>query len=196
MITCPKYVSYIRGNEKIGNSLIKLNNNFTNLKDILCELYDRVTAVKIRTFFYYGPNSSNNISSNLDSNRASYPSDIIIEDFVNNSSQLNVPSYSRRNDQVYVIYQKTGYLDKQSSRYTSGSVVVPRPDSSWSPESQTVPWSFTTTDTYTNYAPVFIIWKLVYNGTAYNTVPGFPKFSASQTISTNLWNQPQNWSTY
>lgn len=195
MSSCPKYVSFIRRNEKLGNSLIKLNNNFVNLKNILCELYDRVTAVKIRTFFYYGPNSSNNISSNLDSNRASYPSDTLIEEFVNSPLQLNVPSYSRTNDQVYVIYQKTGYLDQQNQRYTSGTTTVPAP-AGYSPASQTLPWSFTTNDIYTNYAPIFIIWKLTYNGTRYNTEPGFPKFSASQTISTNLWNQPQNWGTY
>jgi hypothetical protein len=195
MSACPKYVSPIRSSEKIGNSLIKINNNFTNLKNILCELYDRVTAIAIRTFFYYGPNSENNISSNLDSGRASYPSTTIIESFVNDVDQLNVPSYSRLNDQVYVIYQKTGYYDQYIGRVTSGSTVVPAP-AGYSPASQTIPWSFTTNDYYTNYTPIFVIYKLVYNGQAYKVASGFPKFTQATTVSTNLWNQPQNWGTY
>jgi hypothetical protein len=195
MIACPKYVSYIRTSERIGNSLVKINNNFNNLKNILCELFDRVTAISIRTFFYYGPNSSNNISSNLDSNRPTYPSNIIIEEFVNNPSQLNVPSYSRRNDQVYVIYQKTGFYDQYATRTRSGSVTIPAP-AGYRPASQTLPWSVQINDIYTNYAPVFIIWKLVNNGQEYKVTPGYPKFSSAQTISTNLWNQPQFWGTY
>jgi hypothetical protein len=197
MATCPRYIQIIRDNEKIGNSLIKINNNFTNLKNILCSLYERVVnTVNIRTFFYYGPNSSIDISSNLQDGLPSRPSNQTIESFVNDKEQLNVPSYSRKKDEVYVIYQKTGYKAVQQTRTTTGSVTVVAPPGGWSPPQYVIPWSTTTPELYTVYAPVFIIWRLIHNGSSYRTVPGFPKFTQALTNSSANWKQPQTWTTY
>lgn len=197
MATCPRYTQVIRDNEKIGNSLVKINNNFINLKNILCQLYERVVnTVVVRTFFYYGPNSSSDISSNMQDGAPSRPSNTTIENFVNSTEQLNVPFYSKRNDQVYVIYQKTGYQLKEVTRTTTGTVNVPAPAGGWTPANITAPWSTTTPEKYTIYSPTFIIWKLVNNGSQYKTEPGFPKFTQASTKSTIQWNQPQLWSTY
>ena len=197
MATCPRYTTPIRDNEKIGNSLIKINNNFVNLKNILCQLYERVfNTVVVRTFFYYGPNSSTDISSNLQDGAPSRPSNATIENFVNDTNQLNVPSYSKLNDQVYVIYQKTGYQLKETIRTTTGTVTVPAPPGGWTPSQIVAPYSTTTPEFYTIYSPTFVIWKLIHNGTRYSTEPGFPKFTQASTRSTNQWNQPQLWSTY
>jgi hypothetical protein len=197
MSSCPKYTQFIRDNEKIGNSLIKINNNFINLKNILCELYERVAnTVAVRTFFYYGPNSSSDISSNMQDGAPSRPSNNTIKNFVNNADQLNVLAYSKTNDQVYVIYQKTGYQLKEITRTTTGTVNVPAPPGGWTPSSITASWSTTTPEKYTIYSPVFIIWKLVHNGAQYEVEPQFPKYTQANTIYSANWNQPQNWATY
>lgn len=57
-------------------------------------------------------------------------------------------------------------------------------------------WTTNISDTYNNYAPVFVIYKLVYNGTQYLVQSGYPKYSYATTGSTTNWNNPQTWYTY
>lgn len=195
MATCPRYVSNIQRTEKIGDSLVKINNNFFNLKTALCNMHERVDSIiDVRTFFYYGPNADTTPTSGMQDGVVSRPSNSTIENFVNSPSQLNLPSYSSTGDIAYVVYQKTGYLSKEAVRYKSGTVTVVAPGSIEG--SKVVGWETTAPDKYTVYSPVFIIWKLVYNGTQYRTEIGFPKFSQAETISTPNWNQPQNWTQF
>jgi hypothetical protein len=47
----------IGGEECLGQSLQKINDNFNSLDELACTLKERIeTAKEIRTFFYYGPN--------------------------------------------------------------------------------------------------------------------------------------------
>jgi hypothetical protein len=205
-MACPQYVTNIAPTEKIGNSLIKINNNFVNLNQELCDLKAKIdSTVAVRTFFYYGPNSGTNTippnpTSGMQDDIASYPSNSTIEQFINgtSSSNLNVPSFSKENDQVYVVYQKTGVYLPRFNRLgqTTFSVQV---------ISQRRPTyitkSFTTPDESAIYSPLFVIWKLVAkkNNTGslfYRVESGFPKFSQAETFSTNDWSNPTVWSEY
>jgi hypothetical protein len=209
MARYPRYVTEINNTESVGDSLVKINNNFWNLKTGLCDLIKQIDdIVQVRTFFYYGPNSSSDSTSGMQNNITSRPSNATIESFVNSSAQLNLPAVSQTNDIAWVIYQKTGYLMKQAVRVTSGTVSVVGTSAGAAvttntnvpiynpPLTKQGPWSTRTPDLYTNYSPAYIIWKLTYNGTRYSTDTGFPKFSQAETISTTNWNQPQNWSQY
>lgn len=195
MANCPKYTSRINRSERIGDSLIKINNNFFNLKTELCNFHERLDSlVEVRTFFYYGPNASADATSGMQNETTSRPSNSTIENFVNSSQQLNLPSYSKAGDIAFIIYQKTGYLSRDAVRTKSGTVTVVAPGSREG--SKIVGWSTTAPDTYNVYSPVFVIWKLIYNGARYTTEIGFPKFSQAETISTPNWNKPQNWTQY
>lgn len=126
MSECPINVDLISSDEYIGDSLTKINNNFSTLLSDACDLENRVDdRVNIRTFFYYGPNSASSATSGMDDNSASRPSDATIESFVNDVSQLNLPSISEPGDIAYVIYQKTGWYKQQDNYYRSGVGSVP-----------------------------------------------------------------------
>jgi hypothetical protein len=198
-MACPQYVTNIAPTEKIGNSLIKINNNFVNLNEALCSLKKKFDdTVTVRTFFYYGPNSGTNPTSNMQDNIASYPSNSTIEQFINGSSSgnLNVPSISKENDQVYVVYQKTGVYIPQFNRLgykTFGVQVI----STY----VNITKRFTTPDESAIYTPLFVIWKLIAlkNNTGslqYKVESEFPKFSQAETISTNNWYNPLTWSEF
>jgi hypothetical protein len=200
-----KYVTPIRNTERIGDSLIKINNNFENLKTALCDLEKQFDSTIItRTFFYYGPNSSNDSFSGMDSGRASYPSNTTIATFCNSSDQLNLPSISKTNDEAYVIYQKTGYMSRTAIRNTFGSTIVTGPprliafiSRPASPPQRVTAYSkVQTPDEFNVYSPLFVIWKLIYNGTQYIVQPGFPKFSQAETSSSVTWASPTSWSQY
>jgi hypothetical protein len=205
----PQYVEPINLTENIGDSLVKINNNFWNINEGLCEVKKRIEdTVQVRTFFYYGPNSSADSTSGMQNNITSRPSNLTIENFVNQVGQLNVPAISKKNDIVYVIYQKTGYLAQQATRATSGTVPV----LGTSPGSATTtstnvpifnpplikqgPWSTTSPDRFNVYSPAFIIWRLTFNGAVYKTDNTFPKFSQAETVSTPNWNNPRTWTNY
>jgi hypothetical protein len=112
MSVCEKTIEPIFDNECLGDSLLKINNNFLNIQDAVCELKTRIdTQVEVRTFFYYGPNAQTNAGSGLADGQTSRPSDITIQAFANSPTQLNLPSISKPGDVAYVIYQKTGYLN-------------------------------------------------------------------------------------
>lgn len=193
MATCPVYTSVIRPSENIGDSLIKINNNFYNLREELCSIKAKLDGtIQVRTFFYYGPNAANDPVSGMNDNTSSRPSNSTIENFVNDSSQLNVPDISKVNDQVYVIYQKTGFYQNNITRTTSGS--VPVRVVSWF--AADFPWSTDTPERFDTYSPVFIIWLLVYDGSKYNVISDYPKFSQAQTLSSPNWNNPTTWQQY
>ena len=193
MATCPVYISKINPAENIGDSLLKLNNNFYNLKEELCLIKDKLDkTVKVRTFFYYGPNIANDPTSGMNDGTASRPSNTTIENFVNRPDSLNLPIYSQKNDLVYVIYQKTGFYQNSVTRTTSGTVQTARVIGFQT----TVAWSTTTPERFDTYSPVFIIWLLNYDGNKYSVMNGYPKFSQAQTLSSPNWNNPTSWSQY
>lgn len=197
MATCQKYTSLIRNTESIGDSLLKINGNFFNLNNALCELHEQLDKkIEVRTFFFYGPNSDVSPTSGMDDGVASRPSNLTIENFVNGSSSenLNLPFYSKTGDIAYVIYQKTGYLTRDAIRVKTGEILVESPGSREG--SKLVGWATTTPERVNVYSPVFVIWKLTFNGTTYKIDIGFPKFSQAETISTPDWNKPQNWTQY
>lgn len=214
MATCPRYVETIGVSENVGDSLIKINNNFKNLEEGFCKLKKQIDSIiQIRTFFYYGPNSTTDSTSGMQDNVTSRPSNTTIENFINSSSQLNLPQISRKGDIAYVIYQKTGYLSREATRQVSGTVTVPGTQAVITgtftagngqvfPAGQTVnitktaAWSTTSPDRYNVYSPVFFIWRLNYNGIRYTTEGGFPKISQAETLSTTNWNNPRLWAKY
>lgn len=57
-------------------------------------------------------------------------------------------------------------------------------------------WKTTIEDTYKQYEPIFVIYKLTYDGSEYVMDSGFPKYSRASTESTSNWNNPQLWTTY
>ena len=198
-MACPQYVKNISPTEKIGNSLVKINDNFFNLNDTLCSIKKKFDdTVKVRTFFYYGPNSATTPTSNMEDNITSYPKNSTIEQFINGSTpnDLNVPSFSKENDQVYVIYQKTGiYLPASTrvSKYTYSVQAI----SVYQTRTETL----RTSDQHVINSPVFIIWKLVAkrNNTGslvYQVESNFPKFSQAETLSTPNWASPNTWSEF
>ena len=189
MATSPRYIENILSTETLGDSLIKLNNNFQNLQDAINDLSTQINnMVQVRTFFYYGPSSGTDPNSGMENGKTTRPSNSTILNFVNSTSQLNVPAISKINDVVYVVYQKTGYVANQAIRVTSGSIPVKVISFS-----TTVSWSTTTPDILNTFSPVFFIWRLTYNGSQYTVDSSFPKFFQSTTLSTNDWSNPRNW---
>lgn len=57
-------------------------------------------------------------------------------------------------------------------------------------------WKTTLEDTYKQYEPIFVIYRLTYDGSEYVMDSGFPKYSRASTESTSNWNNPQLWTTY
>jgi hypothetical protein len=103
-------IQNIDSSECLRPSLDKINNNFSQLNDLLCSLRERIDTYKqIRTFFYYGPNAELVSDSGMQNNQISRPTNITIEAFVNSPTQLNLPFISHPGDVAYVIYQKTGF---------------------------------------------------------------------------------------
>jgi hypothetical protein len=122
---CLNDVRIIPDDEYIGDSLKTINKNFESLKSSACDLEEKLDRfVNIRTFFYYGPNTpSDGDTSGLSLNTGvkSYPSNTTIENFVNNTNQLNLIPISETGDQVFVIYQKTGWYTELENHIRSGS---------------------------------------------------------------------------
>lgn len=198
-MACPQYTVNISPTEKIGNSLVKINNNFFNLNQELCDIKKKLDeTITVRTFFYYGPNSASDPVSNMEEDKATYPKNTTIEQFINGSTpnNLNIPSISKENDQAYVVYQKTGMYLPTSRRISTATFnvqIISR--------YQTISENFGTADTHAIYSPLFVIWKLIAkkNNTGsliYQVEPGFPKFSQAETLSTNNWNNPTLWSEF
>jgi hypothetical protein len=189
-MSCPRLIKNIRNTQNVGDSLLTINNNFYSLGTILCQLKRRVeNLVDIRTFFYYGPNAGVDPVSGMEDEKTSRPSNQTIESFVNGRSELNLIPGSRQNDQVYVVYQKTGYRRNSANLVRSGSGSV----SVIGAGTQTYSWRMVFDDRYNTFSPVFIIWKLTFNGTRYTVQPKFPKYTQAETFSTGLWKSPELW---
>jgi hypothetical protein len=201
-------VDSIEDNECLGDSLLKINNNFINIQQALKSLNTRFDArVEVRTFFYYGPNASTAPGSGMADDQATRPSDMTIQAFVNSPSQLNLPAISKPNDIAYVIYQKTGFLSTVLVNAIMGSAqqVV----DNYYRQIQTGtgfkgkpvlgtnsliiqgllannPTRVITQQDIVNFlAPIFIIWRLTSGENSIYTVdsPTFPKFFRSQTAN-------------
>lgn len=124
-VVCETNIDEIFDNECLSDSLLKINNNFLNLENSICELRQRVDSqVDVRTFFYYGPNAANNPASGMVDGATSRPSNITIQTFVNSPSELDLPAISKPGDVAYVIYQKTGFLSSTNFGARGGAVVV------------------------------------------------------------------------
>lgn len=181
-------ITLIDETDCLFDSLPTINSNFNNLSDIVCSLKTRVDEIKmIRTFFYYGPNAQNVAQSEMDPNEISRPSNNRIEDFVNSAQQLNLPTISEVGDIVYVVYQKTGYLNNRAAG----------PDIT----TQYRITGLQDIDTNNRFAPVFFIWQLICiednKNLVYKTTNNWPRIHRAETDGTALnWNQPQNWTTY
>ena len=219
-------VEIIYSDENIGDSLPKINNNFTFLKDTACTLEKRIDSiVNVRTFFYYGPNSATDSESGMDAGNLTLPSNTTIQNFVNKSDGLNLIEFSGTGDIVYVIYQKTGWYNTLTQYKQSGSGSVPytyqyqvqvqdrvrigirgiagsgyRTVTRWETRTATAyagySWSVDVSDYYNVYTPVFVVYRLTFNGSVYNVDTGFPKYSKASTASTTNWNNPTAWSIY
>jgi len=227
MADCNKTVDLIYDSENIGDSLTKINNNFSSLKTLACNIEGVLDkTIEVRTFFYYGPNSATagevpaDPTSGMQDGVASRPSNSTIKSFVTDTDKLNLPAISESGDTAYVIYQKTGWQSQNvvTSRSGSGSVPYQRTETVpvlrkiginwgkgyyyWTTEQRTVTyyagysWSTNINDQYKLYAPVFIIWKLTFDGTEYNIDSNYPKFTRASTNSTSNWNNPTAWSIY
>jgi len=179
MSACTNFIETIDAAECLKDSFFKLNDNFQQLDDKVCLLKQRADKKKqIRTFFYYGPNSSIDPTSGTDNNNLTRPSDLVITIFVNAPSQLNLPSISKVGDEAYVIYQKTGFSTTLGNDITINQIQ---------------PSSESTIDITNIFVPVFIVWRLIFNGVQYEiaTNEGYPKYT--QAI-TNM--NPTTWATY
>jgi hypothetical protein len=182
--------------------------------------------VGVRTFFYYGVNSATDPYSGVQSGVPSVPSVPTIENFVNNANLLNLPAITQIGDIAFVVYQKTGWFQPQTITYTrteSGTVpftvqekykqaytvkigiggrkgggTVTKYRDAVRDITRTVAWSATLHPTDDNmlFAPIFVLYKLVYSGTRYSAVAGFPKFIQATGADTINWNKPNVWSTY
>jgi hypothetical protein len=232
--TCATNVGLIYDNENIGDSLGKINNNFTTLKQAACDLENKLeNIVNVRTFFYYGPNSATDSEDGVNAGNLTLPSSTTIQNFVNKPEALNLPSFSEVGDVAYVVYQKTGWYTNSNVYSRSGSGTVPytvakqearqyqrtrsigrtrRIGIGWVTRSVTetitywvtvyftyyagYSWSTTVSDTYNTYSPIFVIYKLTFNGNNYAIDAGFPKFTRASTNSTLNWNNPATWSIY
>ena len=223
--SCATNVQLIYGNENIGDSLGKINNNFGLLKTAACGIEKQLDdIVNVRTFFYYGPNSATDSEDGVNSGNLTLPSTTTIQNFVNKSSGLNLPTVSEKGDIAYVIYQKTGWYTNALNYYRSGggtySYTTSRQEQrtyverirrigiGWTSRTRTYwvtiyqtfyagySWSANINDTYNVYTPIFVIYKLTFDGTNYTVDAGFPKFTRASSNSTLNWNNPAAWSIY
>jgi hypothetical protein len=199
-MSCPSnLIRTIRPTENIGSSLITLNNNFWSVGTTLCNLKERLeNQIRVRTFFYYGPNAGTDPTSGMDDNKVTRPSNITIQNFVNSNQNLDLAANSKLNDQVYVIYQKTGYQRSFTRETIAGSFPVSVQKISSEVGTATAHFSINFEDYYDTRSPVFIIWKLTAklntnSQLKYTVDSGFPKFTQAETFSTNFWKSPNLW---
>ena len=197
MVTiCPYTIQIIKQDEYIGNSLDKINSNFTALASAACNLEQYLdNTPNIRTFFYYGPNSASDPESNMRDNISTRPSNTTIQTFVNSDTGLNLLPASKEYDQTYIIYQKTGWITATTPRSASGSGRIPYRVIS-SQRYANYSWSRTINDINYSYSPNFVVYRLTHDGTNYKVDTGFPRFVRAQSGNTFNWNNPKLWITY
>jgi hypothetical protein len=134
MSNCPVNIDLIYDDENIGDSLNKINKNFTNILSGACLIEQQLdNMVNIRTFFYYGPNApteSEATWAGAQTDAISRPSSATIEAFLNNNTTgpmpgLGLPAISEIGDIAYVIYQRTGWLTQTQLHDRSGTGSLP-----------------------------------------------------------------------
>lgn len=127
MSDCPVKIDLIYDDENIGDSLAKVNQNFTKILSGACLIEQQLESiVNTRTFFYYGPNApteSEATWAGQPADSTSRPSDTTIQNFVNN--ELNIPAISEVGDIAYVVYQKTGWLTQTQLHDREGTGKLP-----------------------------------------------------------------------
>jgi hypothetical protein len=93
---------------------------------------------------------------------------------------------------------RRGQIKAWNTVYSQETITVPieRPVTYWAPYA----WSVSIPDQFREYAPIFVIYKLRYNGNTRTysmlTGEGFPKYTRAATASTDSWNQPELWNIY
>lgn len=224
MSNCPVKIDLIYDEENIGDSLTKINQNFTKILSGACLIEQQLeNMVNIRTFFYYGPNAPTESEATwaFSDYSTARPANGTIEDFVND--ELKIPAISEVGDIAYVIYQKTGWLTQTQihDKGNTGSLPFQRTVRrrvarrigigsgprgwriTYEPYVETYyagySWSIKIADTYDFYSPTFVIYRLTCYGESYKSYivdSGFPKFTQASTASTNLWKNPELWTTY
>lgn len=208
MPTC-KNLQFISEDDYIGTSLSAINTNFVQLTGLACEvqkLLDNNTT-NIRTFFYYGPNSPT--STTEKDSEITRPSSLTIERFVNSEDGLNLIPMSKIGDYAWVIYQRTGWNSQvvPTTRSDSGtayvSVRIRRIGRLIGYATLGANWSVSRSrnDTIDINIPIFVLYKLSFNGTQYKMIQSQPNnhnplYVRSTTASTADWNNPQNWGQY
>lgn len=208
MFTC-KNIQFISENDYIGTSLSAINTNFVQLTGLACEvqrLFETGVA-DIRTFFYYGPNSPT--SPTEQDSQITRPSSSTIERFVNSNDGLNLIPVSKNGDYAWVIYQRTGWNSQviSTTRSDSGTayaaVRVRRIGRliGWITAGANWSVSRSRNDTIDTNIPMFVLYKLRFNGTKYEMIQPQPNnanplYVRSITASTADWNNPQNWGQY
>jgi hypothetical protein len=220
---CPYTVQLIGRDEFIGDSLEKINSNFTALASAACNLEQYIqNKTNIRTFFYYGPNSTftptiADIDLDMDGNSPTYPNNNTIQTFVNSVTGLNLLPISKLNDEAYVVYQKTGWVTTQTPYTATGTGSAPYEATVQVPIVRTIgigrrrpvvvgyetrvetryasySWTENVDDINRNHSPNFIVYRLVHDGVDYkvNNI----RFVRAQTANTINWNNPKIWITY
>ena len=208
MLIC-KNLQFISEDDYIGTSLSAINTNFVQLTGLACEVQKLLdtNATNIRTFFYYGPNSPTSTTER--DSEITRPSSLTIERFVNSEDGLNLIPISRNGDYAWVIYQRTGWNSQKISttRSDSGtayvSVRIRRIGRLIGRATFGANWSVSRSrdDTIDENIPIFVLYKLSFNGTQYKMIPSQPNnrnplYVRSTTASTVDWDNPQNWGQY
>ena len=99
MSDCPVKIDLIYDEENIGDSLTKINQNFTKILSGACLIEQQLeNMVNIRTFFYYGPNAPTESEATwaFSDYSTARPAISTIELFVNN--ELKIPAISEVGD--------------------------------------------------------------------------------------------------
>lgn len=126
MSDCPVKIDLIYDEENIGDSLTKINQNFTKILSGACLIEQQLeNMVNIRTFFYYGPNAPTESEATwaFSDYSTARPAISTIELFVNN--ELKIPAISEVGDIAYVVYQKTGWLTQTQVHDREGTGRLP-----------------------------------------------------------------------
>jgi hypothetical protein len=147
-----------------------------------------VDRVNIYTFFYFGAYTAiNDPHDGMNNGLSDIPDISTIEDWVNNSLKIASAPAIKNGDQVYVIYQKTGYRGRTSTQQSGNMNINPTHHESdgynniadgvggvGRPTYQIRAITDTqVTDTVDTYEPTFVVYKLLYDNTTANVNPGF-----------------------
>jgi hypothetical protein len=117
-------------------------------------------------------------------------------DYVRSGSGSVPYTYSYTVTTSYPVYRKIGINWGKGKTVQSGYAT--QTSTYYDTKYASYSWSRNLSDQYNFYNPIYIIYKLVYNGSQYvaTTDAYWPKYVKSQTNSIINWNDPSSWSTY